>query len=135
MTGAQALVRMLVNYDVEYVFGVPGDTSLALYEALYEAAPEIKHVLARDERSASFMADAYARLSHRPGVCECPSGAGALYSVPGVAEGNASSIPVILLSSGIPLHGEGKGTGISAGRGFRCHHSCFSGCCMRIGCQ
>ncbi|MFO7710100.1 MAG: thiamine pyrophosphate-binding protein [Desulfobacterales bacterium] len=110
MTGAQALVRMLVNYGVKYVFGVPGDTSLALYEALCEAAPEITHVLARDERSASFMADAYARLSHRPGVCECPSGAGALYSVPGIAEGNASSIPVILLSSGIPLHGEGKGT-------------------------
>jgi acetolactate synthase-1/2/3 large subunit len=55
------------------------------------------------------MADAYARLSHRPGVCECPSGAGALYSVPGVAEANSSSIPVILLSSGVPLSGEGKG--------------------------
>jgi acetolactate synthase I/II/III large subunit len=110
MTGAQALVRMLVNYGVKYVFGVPGDTSLAFYDALYKAAPEIKHILARDERSASFMADAYARLSHRPGVCECPSGAGALYSVPGVAEANASSVPVILLSSGIPLRGEGKGT-------------------------
>ena len=91
MTGAQALVRMLVNYGVKYVFGVPGDTSLAFYDALYKAAPEIKHILARDERSASFMADAYARLSHRPGVCECPSGAGALYSVPGVAEANASA--------------------------------------------
>jgi acetolactate synthase-1/2/3 large subunit len=110
VTGARALVRMLVDYGVQYVFGVPGDTSLHLYDALYEAAPEIRHILARDERSASFMADAYARLSHRPGVCECPSGAGALYSVPGVAEANASSIPVILLSSGIPLRGEGKGT-------------------------
>ncbi len=110
MNGAQALVRMLVNYGVKYVFGVPGDTSLAFYDELYKAAPAIQHVLARDERSASFMADAYARLSHRPGVCECPSGAGALYSVPGVAEANASSIPVILLSSGIPLRGEGKGT-------------------------
>jgi acetolactate synthase I/II/III large subunit len=108
--GAQALVQMLVNYGVEYVFGVPGDTSLALYDALYSAAPSVRHILARDERSATFMADAYARLSHRPGVCECPSGAGALYSVPGVAEANASSIPVILLSSGIPLRGEGKGT-------------------------
>jgi acetolactate synthase-1/2/3 large subunit len=101
---------MLINYGVKYVFGVPGDTSLAFYDELYKAAPEIKHILARDERSASFMADAYARLSHRPGICECPSGAGALYSVPGVAEANASSIPVIILSSGIPLRGEGKGT-------------------------
>jgi len=108
--GARALVKMLINYGVKYVFGVPGDTSLPLYEALYEAAPAIKHVLARDERSATFMADAYARLSHNPGICECPSGAGALYSVPGIAEANASSIPVILLTSGISLEGEGKGT-------------------------
>jgi acetolactate synthase I/II/III large subunit len=110
MTGAQMLVRMLLEYKVETIFGVPGDTSLALYEAIYDAGDRIRHVLARDERSATFMADAYARLSHRPGFCECPSGAGALYSVPGVAEANASSIPVILFTSGISLAGEGKGT-------------------------
>lgn len=110
MKGAQVLVKMLVDYGVEYVFGVPGDTSLSLYEALYDAYPKIKHVMARDERSAGFMADAYARLSHKPGVTECPSGAGALYSVPGVAEANASSIPVIIFTSGISLAGEGKGT-------------------------
>jgi len=110
MTGAQALVTMLLEYDVKVIFGVPGDTSLALYEALYDADGRIRHVMARDERSATFMADAYARLAHRPGFCECPSGAGALYSVPGVAEANASSIPVVLFTSGISLAGEGKGT-------------------------
>jgi len=110
MTGAQALVRMLIEYDVKAIFGVPGDTSLALYEAIYDAGDRIRHVLARDERSATFMADAYARLAHKPGFCECPSGAGALYSVPGIAEANASSIPVLLFTSGISLAGEGKGT-------------------------
>jgi acetolactate synthase-1/2/3 large subunit len=110
LSGAQALVRMLLEYNVEVIFGVPGDTSLALYEAIYDAGGRIRHVLARDERSATFMADAYARLAHRPGFCECPSGAGALYSVPGVAEANASSIPVVLFTSGISLAGEGKGT-------------------------
>lgn len=110
MNGAQVIVRMLQEQGVEVVFGVPGDTSIALYEALHDAAPKIRHILARDERSASFMADAYARLSHKPGVCECPSGAGALYSVPGVAEANASSIPVILLTSDNSLAGEGKKT-------------------------
>jgi acetolactate synthase-1/2/3 large subunit len=110
MSGARALVHMLLQQGVEVVFGVPGDTSLPFYEALYDERSSIRHVLARDERSATFMADAYARLSHRPGVCECPSGAGALYSVPGVAEANSSSIPVILLVSGIALSGEGKGT-------------------------
>lgn len=110
MNGAQALVEMLKAYQVELVFGVPGDTSLPLYEALYNAAPAIRHVLARDERSATFMADAYARLAHKPGICECPSGAGPLYSVPGIAEANASSIPVILITSDIALAGEGKQT-------------------------
>ncbi len=110
MNGAQVLVKMLKKQGVEVIFGVPGDTSIALYEALYDAAPEIKHIMARDERSASFMADCYARLSHKPGICECPSGAGALYSVPGVAEADASSIPVILLTSDNVLSGEGKKT-------------------------
>ena len=110
MRGAEALVRMLLEYQVRFVFGVPGDTSLPLYEALSRVRRNIRHVMARDERSAGFMADAYARLAHRPGICECPSGAGALYSVPGVAEANASSIPVILFTSGISLSDEGKGT-------------------------
>jgi acetolactate synthase I/II/III large subunit len=110
MNGARVLVQMLKAYGVEVVFGVPGDTSIALYDALYDAQPAIRHVMARDERSAAFMADAYARLSQKPGVCECPSGAGPLYSVPGVAEANASSVPVLLITSDIPLAGEGKQT-------------------------
>jgi acetolactate synthase-1/2/3 large subunit len=110
MIGANVIVDMLRQYQVKFIFGVPGDTSVPLYEALYDAGQGIRHVMARDERSASFMADAYARLSHKPGICECPSGAGPLYSVPGVAEANASSIPVILMTSDIPLGGEGKQT-------------------------
>jgi len=110
MIGAQAIVEVLEQYKVEYIFGVPGDTSIKLYEALHDSKSEIQHILARDERSASFMADAYARLSHKPGVCECPSGAGSLYTVPGVAEANASSIPLIAITSDTSLAGEGKQT-------------------------
>lgn len=110
MRGSDIIVKMLVAYDVDYVFGVCGDTSLRLYQSLYDHRDEITHVLCRDERSASFAADAYARLSFKPGVCESPSGAGALYTVPGVAEANASSVPVIALTSGIDLASEGRGT-------------------------
>jgi acetolactate synthase I/II/III large subunit len=110
ISGAEIIVEMLISYGVEVVFGVPGDTSLPLYDAFYNASPKIRHILARDERSAAFMADTYARLTHKPAVCECPSGAGALYSIPGIAEANASSIPVILLTSGVALAGEDKGT-------------------------
>jgi len=110
MDGAHVLVEMLKQYRVVVIFGVPGDTSISFYRALYDEQPSIRHVMARDERSASFMADAYARLSHKPGICECPSGAGPLYAIPGVAEANASSIPVILITCDIPLAGEGKQT-------------------------
>jgi acetolactate synthase-1/2/3 large subunit len=108
LKASQAIVEMLKQYGVKHVFGVPGDTGLALYEAFRQAGREIEHVLARDERSASFMADAYARVSFRPGVCEGPSGAGATYLAPGVAEANASSIPLIALTTDTPLSGEGR---------------------------
>ncbi|MCD4677640.1 MAG: thiamine pyrophosphate-binding protein [Desulfobacula sp.] len=110
MNGAKVLVKLLKEYNVEVIFGVPGDTSIQFYEALHDAKKDIIHVMARDERSASFMADAYARISHKPGICECPSGAGPLYAIPGIAEADASSIPVILMTSDIPLSGEGKKT-------------------------
>jgi len=108
--GSDIIVEMLIEYGVEHVFGVSGDTSISLYESLYQRRDRITHVLCRDERSASFAADAYARLAFRPGVCESPSGAGALYTVPGIAEANGSSVPVIALTSGIDLASEGKGT-------------------------
>ncbi|MGR3410007.1 MAG: thiamine pyrophosphate-binding protein [Paracoccus sp. (in: a-proteobacteria)] len=109
MKGADILVEMLIGYGVETIFGVPGDTNVPLYEALQGREEKIRHVMARDERSAGYMADAYGRFTNKPGVFECPSGAGAMYSLPPVAESNGSSIPVILLTIDIPLPGEGRG--------------------------
>jgi len=105
----EAMVRLLEAYGVEYIFGVPGDTSMPFYDALYDAPGNIRHILARDERSASFMADVYARLSYKPGVCEGPSGGGATYILPGVAEAQASSIPLVVITSDTPLSGDDKG--------------------------
>lgn len=109
MRGADILVEMLIGYGVEVVFGVPGDTNVPFYEALQLREDQIRHVMARDERSAGYMADAYGRFTKKPGVFECPSGAGAMYSLPPVAESNGSSVPVILLTIDIPLPGEGRG--------------------------
>lgn len=110
MNGASALVSMLADYGVDVIFGVPGDTNVALYEALRTSSNGPRHVMCRDERSAVFMADCYARLSGKPGVAEVPSGAGALYGLPGVAEANKSSVPLILLVNDIPQPGVGRGT-------------------------
>lgn len=109
MLGSDILVQMLTNYGVDTIFGVPGDTNVPLYTALARAKDKIRHVMARDERSAGFMADAYARISNRVGVFEAPSGAGAMYSLPPIAESHSSSVPVILFTIDIPLVGEGRG--------------------------
>jgi acetolactate synthase-1/2/3 large subunit len=110
MRGQEAIVRLLEQADVEVVFGLCGDTSLPYYEAFYDLKPNIEHVLTRDERSASYMADAYARLSGRVGVCEGPSGGGATHILPGVAEANQSSVPVICLTSDIDSRHRGRRT-------------------------
>jgi len=107
--GSDILVKMLTDYGVDTIFGVPGDTNVPLYTALSRAEGNIKHVMARDERSAGFMADGYARISNKVGIFEAPSGAGAMYSLPPLAESNASSVPVILFTIDIPLTGEGRG--------------------------
>jgi acetolactate synthase-1/2/3 large subunit len=109
MQGARALVDVLVGSGVEHVFGLPGDTGMALYDALRDARGEIEHVMTRDERSASFMADVYARVSGRLGVCEGPSGGGATYILPGVAEAQGSAIPLLCLTSDTPVDQHGRG--------------------------
>src|SRR5260370_6791201 len=83
MNTAQVLVELLKEYQVKHIFGVPGDTTMVLYDALYAARGEITHIMARDERSAAFMADAYARLASKPGITEAPSGGGGPYLVSG----------------------------------------------------
>ena len=109
MQGARALVEVLRQSGVRHIFGLPGDTGMALYEALREARGEIDHIMTRDERSASFMADVYARVSGRIGVCEGPSGGGATYIVPGVAEAQGSAIPLLCLTSDTPVDQQGRG--------------------------
>lgn len=106
--GAQAVVRMLQLYDVRHIFGLCGDTSLPFYDALCTMAHGITHVLTRDERCAAYMADGYARVTGKPGVCEAPSGGGATYLVPGLVEANESCIPVLGLTSDVPVLSRGR---------------------------
>jgi acetolactate synthase-1/2/3 large subunit len=110
MRGSEAAVETLSNLGVEVIFGLCGDTTLPLYEALHDLDHGMRHVLTRDERSASFMADAYARLSGKVGVCEGPSGGGATYILPGLAEANGSSAPLVCLTSDIDRSDMGRGT-------------------------
>jgi len=110
ITGAEAAVRMLQAHGVKHIFGLCGDTSLPFYDALARLKHGMTHVLTRDERSASYMADGYARAGGSVGVCEGPSGGGATYIIPGVAEANESSVPLLCLTSDISVSSRGRFT-------------------------
>lgn len=106
--GAETLVRMLQLNGVREVFGLCGDTSLPFYDALARLDHGITHHLTRDERSAAYMADGYARVTGRVGVCEGPSGGGATYLLPGLVEANESSVAVLGITSDVPVGARGK---------------------------
>lgn len=108
MNGADALVRMLQANGVKHIFGLCGDTSLPFYDALARLDHGIDHILTRDERSAAYMADAYARVTGKVGVCEGPSGGGATYLLPGIVEANESSIAVLGITSDVSVGARGK---------------------------
>jgi acetolactate synthase-1/2/3 large subunit len=108
MNGADALVRMLQMNGVEHIFGLCGDTSLPFYDSLARLDHGIDHILTRDERSAGYMADAYARVTGKVGVCEGPSGGGATYLLPGIVEANESSIAVLGITSDVSVGARGK---------------------------
>jgi acetolactate synthase-1/2/3 large subunit len=108
LNGAEAMVRLLQAHGVKHVFGLCGDTSLPFYDALYRLDHGIRHILTRDERSAAYMADGYARVTGRVGVCEGPSGGGATYILPGVVEANESSIAVLSITSDVSVSSLGR---------------------------
>jgi acetolactate synthase-1/2/3 large subunit len=116
LTGAEAAVEMLRAHGVEVIFGLCGDTSLPLYDALARlegaasAARRMRHILTRDERHAAYMADGYARVSGKVGVCEGPSGGGATYILPGLVEANESSIPVLAINTDVSVSSRGRFT-------------------------
>src|SRR5258708_9015941 len=96
---------MLKAHGVEIIFGLCGDTSLPLYDALSRSS--LRHILTRDERHAGYMADGYARVTGKVGVCEGPSGAGPTYILPALVEANESSIPGLALNTDISVSSPG----------------------------
>jgi acetolactate synthase I/II/III large subunit len=110
LTGAEAVVEMLKAHGVEILFGLCGDTSLPFYDALARLPHGMRHILTRDERSAAYMADGYARVSGKVGVCEGPSGGGVTYILPGLAEANESSVAVLCINSDISVTARGRYT-------------------------
>ena len=99
-SGAQAVVRMLENAGVKYLFGVQGGAIMPVYDALYSS--EMSHITMAHEQGAAHAADAYGIVSGEPGVCMATSGPGATNLVTGLADANMDSDPVIALTGQVP---------------------------------
>ncbi len=96
------LASLLAEHGVRHVFGVPGGQTLALYDGILDYEPGLRHIAVRDERTAAYAADAYARVSGQAGVCDATVGPGAAKLPSGLAEALGASVPVIALVSDLP---------------------------------
>ena len=99
-TGGDLVVEGLRREGVRRVFGIPGLHNLTIYDALLRQA-DIRHVLARHEAGAAFMADGYARASGEPGVILVTTGPGATNALTPLVESYSGSVPVVLIASDV----------------------------------
>ncbi len=99
--GAQLIIRHLEQQEIRVVTGIPGGANLPLYDALAESA-HIRHVLARHEQGAAFIAQGMARATGRPAVCLATSGPGATNLLTAIADAWMDSVPIICLTGQVP---------------------------------
>ena len=95
-TGAQILVDQLIIHGVDTAYCVPGESYLAVLDALYDTPEQVRLVVCRQEGGAAYMADAYGKLTGRPGICFVTRGPGATNASVGVHTGFQDSTPMIL---------------------------------------
>ena len=105
-TGADLLVRRLRDFGVRHIFGYPGGPLTPIHDAIYRE-PAIRHILARDERGAGFMADGYARATGQVGVVLAVCGPGVFNAATPLAGAFSDSVPVLLISGQVPTAARG----------------------------
>ncbi len=103
LTGAEIVVRCLVDQGVDVLFGYPGGAVLPIYDALFHE-PKLHHVLVRHEQGAAHAAEGYARSTGRPGVVLVTSGPGATNTITGIVDALMDSIPLVVLTGQVPTH-------------------------------
>ncbi|MFD1804146.1 acetolactate synthase 3 large subunit [Mixta tenebrionis] len=101
LSGAEMVVRSLIDQGVKHVFGYPGGAVLDIYDAL-QTMGGIDHVLVRHEQGAVHMADGYARATGEVGVVLVTSGPGATNAITGIATAYMDSVPMVVLSGQVP---------------------------------
>jgi acetolactate synthase-1/2/3 large subunit len=100
LNGAELIIKMLQRYGISIVAGIPGGASLPLYDALSKSS--LRHVLARHEQGAGFIAQGMARATGHPAVCLGTSGPGATNLITAIADAKLDSIPLIAITAQVP---------------------------------
>jgi acetolactate synthase-1/2/3 large subunit len=98
ISGAEAMMRSLMNEGVTTLFGYPGGAIMPVYDALYDYRDRLNHILVRHEQAAAHAADGYARVSGKVGVCLVTSGPGATNTITGVADAMMDSTPIVVIA-------------------------------------
>lgn len=99
ISGAEALLRCLVEEGVDTIFGYPGGAIMPVYDKLLDYSDRLRHILTRHEQGAAHAAQAYAMVTGRPGVCFATSGPGATNLVTGIANAFLDSVPVVFITA------------------------------------
>jgi acetolactate synthase I/II/III large subunit len=108
LSGAEILVKCLLEQGVDTVFGYPGGAVLNIYDELYKYSHMINHVLTCHEQGAAHAADGYARSTGKVGVCIATSGPGATNLVTGIATAHMDSIPMVAITGNVTMNLLGK---------------------------
>ncbi len=99
ITGAEAILKCLIEEGVDTIFGYPGGAIMPVYDKLMDYHDKLRHFLTRHEQGAAHAAQAYAMLTGKPGVCFATSGPGATNLVTGIANAYLDSIPMIFITA------------------------------------
>lgn len=102
LTGAEILIKSLIDEGVKTIFGYPGGSVLNIYDELYKYSKEINHILTSHEQGAAHAADGYSRATGRVGVCLATSGPGATNLVTGIATAYMDSVPMVAITGNVP---------------------------------
>src|SRR5690625_1984122 len=103
-TGADLLVELLGEMEVDTIFGYPGGAVLPIYDALYRGEQSFKHILTRHEQGAIFAAEGYARVTGKPGVVIATSGPGATNLITGITDAMMDSLPLVIFTGQVANH-------------------------------
>ncbi len=103
ITGAEALLKSLVEEGVDTIYGYPGGAIMPVYDRLLDYTGSLRHILTRHEQGAAHAAQAYAMVTGKPGVCFATSGPGATNLVTGIANAFLDSVPVVFITAQVAL--------------------------------